>query len=437
MPRWLVRVALLLGLLALGVRAGFASAAFMAPGGAILGWSQLPQARCTLCHPPQVRTTPGQVLTPTSYAALLTQHLSLNDELGQMLLVQFAGQYPTPDAVQMLNDQGAGGVLYFAANIASASQISSLNAQVNQLASIPPLLAVDQEGGDVNRLLDLIGPLPAAADLKDPQAAYARGVQDASDLSTYGFNLNLAPVVDVGTANPQLGARTFGSTPERVETMAAAYLEGLQQGQITACVKHFPGLGDTTTDPHIGLPILTHSRQEWENIDLAPYRYLFQREDVRAIMVTHEMIPAVDSQLPSTLSPAIVQGVLRDELGYNGVIITDSLYMDAINARWSVPEASVLAVKAGADIIIGASDPASVQAIKDAFTQALTSGSLTKARIDTSVQRILALKIRMGLIPMPRQSQQSQQSQNPPAPVNDTPSSPVQMAQVPTWRVPD
>ncbi len=402
---WLARLAVALGLVVLGVRAGLASSAFMAPGGDILGWSRLPQTTCKLCHAPQPTQVPGHPLTPAEYAALLLPQLSLDDELGQMMIVQFIGLEPTPDAVQMINAQGAGGVLFFSSNIKSADQLRSMNQQLQQLASIPLLLAVDQEGGPVNRLINVVGPLPSASSLQTPAQAEARGEQDAGFLSDFGFNLDLAPVVDVGTDNPELAGRTFGSTPDRVETMAGAYLAGLQQsGAITGTLKHYPGLGDTSTDPHIGLPVLHRSRTDWENIDLAPYRGLLKTQDVRAIMVTHELIPAVDNQYPASLSPALIDGVLRGELGFNGVVITDSLYMGALNQRWSVPQAAVLAIKAGADIVIGPYNPQMVQQTMDAFKQAIADGTLTRARIDASVLRILTLKIEMGLIPLPHQS---------------------------------
>ncbi len=405
LPAWMVRVALVLGLVVLGIRAGTASASFMTPGGDIVGWSRLPVAHCSLCTVAQPNaTSQSHPLTPPEYAALLTQHMTLDDELGQMMLVQFVGHDVTPDAVQMINAQGAGGVLFFGDNIQSADQVKALNAHLQQIAPIPLLLAVDQEGGYVNRFLNIIGPLPTAASLPDPAAARARGQQDAGYLHDFGFNLNLAPVVDVGTSNPQLYGRTFGDSPDRVATMAAAYMEGLQaSGQVTACLKHFPGLGGTSTDPHIGLPVLNRSRADWESIDLAPYRILLKSEDVRAIMVSHEIIPAVDPTLPTTLSPAIINDTLRGELGYDGVVITDSLYMGAINEHWSVPEASVLAIKAGADIVIGPYNPEVVQETKDALKQAVASGQLTRARIDQSVRRILLLKLEMGLLHLPSQ----------------------------------
>lgn len=408
-----LRLALMLLLIVIGIHAGLNSATFMAPGGAIIGWSQNAQSHCTLCHLPQ--SLPNTTLTPASYAAFLTQHLTLDEALGQMMLGQFTGQNVTPEATQMLNNQSLGGVTLYADNISSVSQTQAMNKQLEQVASIPPLITVDQEGGTVNRLRNLVGSLPAAADLTTPQMAYAQGKRDANLLLNLGFNLNLAPVVDVGTSNPQLAGRTFGSTPDRVATLAGAYLEGLQNGQITGCLKHFPGLGATTTDPHLGMPILNRSKAELEQIDMRPYRLLLKSADIRAIMVSHEMIPAIDSQLPTSLSPAVISGLLRSELGYNGVVITDSLTMDAISARWSIPEASLLAIKAGADIVSGFDDPQIIQQTIDALKDAVSTGTLTRHRINLSVERILTLKIHMGLISLPKPPPKHRPTPTPPS----------------------
>jgi beta-N-acetylhexosaminidase len=233
-----------------------------------------------------------------------------------------------------------------------------------------------------------------------------------------GFNLNLAPVVDVGDANPQLYMRTFGSDPSQVATMAGAYLSGLQQsGQVTGAPKHFPGLGDTTTDPHVGLPVLHRTVSDWESIDLAPYRTLIAGHQVRAILVTHELVPAVDPNLPASLSRALITDVLRHQLGFNGVVITDSLFMGALLGHYSMTQSAVLAIAAGADLLIGPYNPQSTQAIKDALAQALHQRVLTLSQIDAAVTRVLTLKLEMKLIPMPRST-----SSGSPTPGLPTPS---------------
>jgi beta-N-acetylhexosaminidase len=410
--------AALIGVCALIAHAGLASAQFIQPGLGIPGWSFVEQARCIVC---QVANSPKaqHTLTADEYADLLLGRMTLDEQLGQLIIVQFAGQSATPEALRMVTDQGVGGVLSFAANIQSGDQTRAMTTDLQHVAPIPLLMSVDQEGGLVNRFRAIIGPQPGASAMTTPEIAYQRGQHDAQLLQAYGYNLNLAPVVDVGTANPQLLDRTFGSDPQQVATLAGAYMAGLQDsGAVTACLKHFPGIGATTTDPHVSLPALTRSRADWERIDLAPYRALLATGNVHAIMVTHEMIPAVDSQYPSSLSPAVIDGELRLKLGFQGVIITDSLVMGALNNRWTVAQAAALAIEAGADMVIGPQNAQIVAQVKDALKAALSSGKLSQARIETSVKRVLKLKIMMGLLPIPHPRSQATPTSHAAMPTN-------------------
>jgi beta-N-acetylhexosaminidase len=411
-------VAALIGVCALIAHAGLASAQFIQPGLGIPGWSYVEQARCIAC---QVANSPNaqHAMTADEYADLLLQRMTLDEQLGQLIIVQFAGQSTTPEALRMVTDQGVGGVLSFAANIQTADQTRAMTSDLQHAAAIPLLMSVDQEGGLVNRFRAIIGPQPGANTMTTPEIAYQRGQHDAQLLQSYGYNLNLAPVVDVGTANPQLLDRTFGADPQTVATLAGAYMAGLQDSAaVTACLKHFPGIGATTTDPHLGLPVLSRSRADWKRIDLAPYRTLLATGNVHAIMVTHEMIPAVDSQYPSSLSPAVIDGELRQKLGFQGVVITDSLVMGALNNRWTVPQAAALAIEAGADMVIGPQNAQVVAQVKDALKAAISSGKLSQARIETSVKRVLKLKITMGLLPIPHPTSQATSTSHAATPTN-------------------
>jgi beta-glucosidase-like glycosyl hydrolase len=411
-------VAALIGVCALIAHAGLASAQFIQPGMGIPGWSFVEQARCIAC---QVANSPNarHTLTADEYADLLMGRMTLDEQLGQLIIVQFAGRSATPEALRMVTDQGVGGVLSFAANIQTGDQTRAMTSDLQHGAAVPLLMSVDQEGGLVNRFRAIIGPQPGAKAMTTPEIAYQRGQHDAQLLQSYGYNLNLAPVVDVGTANPQLLDRTFGSDPQTVATLAGAYMAGLQQsGAVTACLKHFPGIGATTTDPHLGLPILTRSRADWERIDLAPYQTLLVTGNVHAIMVTHEMIPAVDSRYPSSLSPVVIDSELRQKLGFQGVVITDSLYMGALNNRWSVAQAAALAIEAGADMVIGPQNAQVVAQVKDTLKAAIASGQLSQARIETSVKRVLKLKIAMGLLPIPHPSSQATPTSHAATPAN-------------------
>jgi beta-N-acetylhexosaminidase len=348
-------------------------------------------------------------MTPQQYINLIVQNMSLDQKLGQMMIVQFVGPTYSLDISTMISQYHVGAVLLFTANnnITDKVQLKGLIKQMQSNTAIPLIESIDQEGGTVDRLQALDGPRSSAADIgatNDPEKAKAAGIQDAKDLASYGFNLNLAPVVDVTNVyNPQLYGRTFGNNATLVTKMAQAYLQGLQQsGKVLGTLKHFPGLGDVGVDPHSGVPNLYRSKRDLEAIDWAPYRSLIQQGNVHAIMVTHEIVHAVDSSVPSSLSYKLVTGILRNELGFQGVIMTDSLTMEGITAYYSEDQAAAVAVEAGSDLLMGASTPADVASMIQGIKQAIDSGAISQQRIDDSVRRILMLKYQMGLLPIPR-----------------------------------
>src|SRR6266571_5089700 len=282
-------------------------------------------------------TTPR--LTPQQYIDDIVQSMTLDQKLGQMMIVQFVGPSYSLDLSTMLSQYNVGAVLIFAANnnIVDKAQLKGLIQQMQSHRTIPLAVAIDQEGGRVDRLINLDGPRPSAASIgatNNPSKAMAAGIQDAKDLTYYGINLNLAPVVDVTNVyNPQLYLRTYGNNPTLVTKMAQAYLNGLQQsGKVLGTLKHFPGLGDVATDPHCCVTYLTRSESSMEAIDWAPYRALIAQGNVYSIMVTHEILTAIDNSKPSSLSYPVVTGILRNKLGFQGVIMTDSLTMQGLLA---------------------------------------------------------------------------------------------------------
>ncbi|HEV2581313.1 MAG TPA: glycoside hydrolase family 3 N-terminal domain-containing protein, partial [Ktedonobacteraceae bacterium] len=357
---------------------------------------------------PGATATAQQQETAQQYINLILQGMTLDQKLGQMMIVQFLGPTYTLAINTMISQYDVGAALLYSANgnIQSKTQLKGLIAQMQQASGLSMLISIDQEGGYVDRLVNLDGPRPSAASIgatNDPAQALVEGERDAADLSSYGFNLNLAPVVDVTTVpNPQLFGRTFGDTPDSVTRMAAAYLQGLQQsGKVFGTLKHFPGLGDVATDPHNGVPDVYRSLAALQAIDWAPYRALIAQGNVHAVMVTHEVIHAVDPNLPSSLSYKLVTGILRDQLGFNGVIMTDSLTMQGLTAFYSEAQAAALAIEAGDDLLMGASTPQDVAAMIEGIKQVIASNGISMARIDDSVRRILTLKFELGLLPLP------------------------------------
>jgi beta-N-acetylhexosaminidase len=364
----------------------------------------LNQLRQELQHTPTPGGTgqPGAHLTPAQIVQALLAHMTLAQKLGQMLMVRFNSPDYSPQLDAMLTSYHVGSVIEYQGNIASSAELTSLNAQIQQHGDLPMIIAIDQEGGTVDRLRNLDGPQPSASSIgatHDSRVAYQQGLKDAQDLFAYGFNLNLAPVVDVNNVyNSQLYERTYSTDPALVATLAGAYLSGLQQsGKVLGTVKHFPGLGDTSTDPHYGLPYLTRSLDNLNAVDWVPYQRLISQGHVYAVMVTHEIVRALDPGTPSSLSPRVI-GILRNQLGFQGVIITDGLTMRGITNSYTLGQAAVLAVQAGDDLLMDPGSPNEVAQMVDSLSRAVQSGAISQQRIDDSVRRILLLKYQMDLL---------------------------------------
>jgi beta-N-acetylhexosaminidase len=379
-------------------------------GTSVLPGSQTPAVLLPTVSPSVGPTgTPDPLLAAKARVLQLMAGMSLDQELGQLIVVEYLGNSYQGSGLQyMVTQQYIGGILYqfvnhnFTAPENTVSGMAAFSQRVQQDAKIPLLLGTDQEGGQVNRLAVFHGPLPSATAMAatgNPGYVHAQGAQAARWLAALGINSDLAPVVDVHTVNPPvLQDRMFGSTPPAVETYAGAYLDGLQQQGVAGCLKHFPGLGAVTSDPHAGLPTITRSLSDLQRIDLAPYRVMIGKNHPAMIMDTDVMMPAIDPLLPAELSPRAINGILRGSLGYNGVVITDGLYMHGISERWSLSQAATLAIVAGNDLIEGPYTAAQVASVLTAFKQALHSGQLSQARIDQSVARILLMKVEYGII---------------------------------------
>lgn len=339
----------------------------------------------------------------------ITQGMSLEQKLGQLIIVEYIGtDYAATGLQEMVMQQFVGGFMYqesnhnFDAPYNMIANVNALSLQAQKDAHIPLLIATDQEGGLVNRLYQFHGPLPSAQEMTDtgtPKTALAQGTQSAQWMLQLGINADLAPVVDVHTVDPPvLESRMFGSDAKTVATYAGAFLDGLQKNNVIGTLKHFPGLGAITSDPHAGLPTVTRSKADLEAIDLAPYKTMIRQNNPAMIMSTDVLTTAIDPTLPAELSPKVIDGVLRKELGYDGVVITDGLYMGGISANWSLSQAAVLAIVAGNDLVEGPYTPAQVAAVVVALKQAIDQRQLSMKRIDQSVQRILLMKMQYGII---------------------------------------
>lgn len=333
----------------------------------------------------------------------MVRQMSLAEKLGQLIIIQFTNVTYTPDQAALVVPFQPGGVILYGYAMGTAPQVRALLADAQHDSQIPMFTFTDQEGGVVDRLAGYTGAhmgAPAIAATGNPQVAAQQGARAARDLQSLGFNADLAPDVDVALVNgPDQWGRTFGKDPGAVTTYAGAWLQGLQSQQIIGCLKHFPGLGAATTDAHTSLPVIDRTRAQFEATELAPYRALIATGQAGMVMSTDVLVPALDPNMPAELSRPIVTGILRDELHFNGVAITDALYMAGIAAKWSFAQAAVLAIEAGNDMIMAPWNPELIRGILVGLKEALAKGKLSMAQLDASVQRILALKLRYHLLP--------------------------------------
>ena len=327
--------------------------------------------------------------------------MDIEHKIGQLLIVGLAGIELDPASRDMLEAMQPGGVLLSTANIESASQVLELTGAIRSAIRVPPLIAVDQEGGRVDRLKPVLSPVPAADLLRaanDAAAAARLGEVTAEALRTLGFNVNLAPVLDIGfdlSAENGLRGRYLGSTAAEVVRLSGAYLEGLQRVGIVGVGKHFPGLGGSVIDSHSSLPEIDRPRDLMLREDLLPYTELFSKINARlgTILIGHGHYPAFHgpAPLPATLSKNIATGLLREELGFKGLAITDDLEMGAISSVRNTADAAVEAFEAGSDMVM-LSSPDGARAAWEKMIDAAKEGRMTPQRIKRSIDNVARVK---------------------------------------------
>jgi beta-N-acetylhexosaminidase len=327
--------------------------------------------------------------------------LSADPALSKLADAILIPPFPGPDAprwVLAALERGLAGVTVFGPNISDPEQVAGLTAQLRSAGGVP-LIAIDEEGGDVTRIAHLTGsPYPGNAALGAvDDVALTAGVYRAlgTDLAALGFNVNLAPSVDVNTAadNPVIGTRSFGADTGLVSRHAAAAVSGLQAAGVAACAKHFPGHGSTRLDTHDALVTVEASLDLLIRRDLPPFTAAI-KAGVRCVMPGHLRVPELTGDLPATLSAAALTGLLRGEWGYSGVIISDALEMRAVSGRYGIPEAAVLAAAAGTDVLcLGRDqDEDSYLAVRQALCAAVATGRLPAARLEEAAGRVADLR---------------------------------------------
>ncbi|MFE7408232.1 glycoside hydrolase family 3 N-terminal domain-containing protein [Isoptericola sp. NPDC057559] len=403
-----------------GTRRLVRSTAVLAGAGLLLAAVSPAQAETTAPTSTTTRT-PAAANSSVDVAAMVDA-MTLDQKIGQMTWTHVYGssandtsmaasnqaRYGVSTPAEVVQKYDLGGVLYFAwsGNTANPQQVNGLSNGLQDAAladggpGIPLAVTIDQEGGLVARVGSPATELPGNMALGatfDTGLARAQGDILGSELKAMGINVDFAPVLDLNTNpdNPVIGVRSMGSDAKTVSRLGVAQIRGIQQ-HVSATAKHFPGHGDTETDSHYGLPEVTYDRATL-NQHLKPFQAAIDA-GIDMIMTAHIVVDAIDPDLPGTLSPKVLTGLLRDEMGFDGIITTDALDMEAMTDNWTQEEMSVKAIQAGSDILLNSPDvDASIAGVK----QAVADGTITEARLDESVTRILTWKAKRGILEHP------------------------------------
>ena len=373
-----------------------------------------PAAETTPAAAPSPTPTPEPTPTPDPIAEAVAA-MSTEQKVSQLLVAGIEGTQLGQDAVQAVQDYQVGGVILFGRNVESAWQLAELTNGLKDLNGdyTPLFLCVDQEGGRVDRMPPEVERTPSAwsvgqtLDTEGVGAAY--GALLAEECAAFGFNMDFAPSLDIWSNpdNTVIGDRAFGNDWEWTAFFGISAVESMEeQGGVIPVVKHFPGHGDTSVDSHVALPVVDKSLEELWQSELVPFNMTLNQEDyfgaqagpsAPAVMVAHILLSRVDPDYPASLSHRVVTGLLREEMGFDGVVCTDDLTMGAVSNTYGMGEAAVLAVEAGCDLLLVCHGADNLTAARDALLEAADSGRISPERLDESVKRILSLKAEYGL----------------------------------------
>ena len=325
------------------------------------------------------------------------ESMSLEEKIGQLFIVGFEGEEINDEIVDLVKNQKVGGLIYFSRNIVDSNQIINLNNEIKAIEKdIPLFISVDEEGGVVSRVPEEFVKLPSSGyigQFNDENLSYNVGKIIAKELNSLGFNMDFAPVLDIDSNpnNTVIGERAFGNNSEIVSRLGIKTMEGIKDGKIIPVVKHFPGHGDTDVDSHYGLPIVKKTLEELENLEFIPFKNAIDN-GADVVMISSIILESIDNEYPATMSKKVITDILRDSLGFDGVIATDDMTMGAIVDNYNLADAVIMSINAGSDLVLvchGYDDIInSIVAVKDA----VNSKIISEEKIDESVYRILKLK---------------------------------------------
>ncbi len=348
-------------------------------------------------EPVTYETVAQSQLSPEEKVDKLVANMSDADKVGQLLMIGIHGKTLNDDAKFMLNEYRVGGIILFDRNMESKDQVKSLIADINKTgksAGLTPLfIGIDQEGGAVARMEDQLIKVPPAEELgKEPiEKAVSLAKQSGTELKDLGFNINFAPVADLGLTY----GRSFSTNPDEVVRYASAVGKAYDEAGLWYSYKHFPGIGKTDVDLHADTSVVPVSKETLLNEDTKVFVDLIKQSkpNTYAIMVSHAMYPQIDPDHPSSLSKAIITDWLRKDMGYNGVVVTDDMDMGALAKHYTFGDMAVQSILAGSDILLVCHEYEHMQEAYNGLMKAVKDGRISKERLDESVKRILLMKI--------------------------------------------
>lgn len=345
--------------------------------------------------------------TPEKETDLIKNQISkmtLEEKVGQMVIVGVEEETFNSNMEKMIKDHKAGGFIFMGKSVKNTTQLLKLVNSIkaaNSNNNIPLFLSIDQEGGKIDRMPQEFNRYPtnkAIGKINSENLSYNIGSTIAYEISSFGFNMDFAPVLDINSnpKNPVIGDRSFGTGSQLVSNLGIETMKGIQEGNVISVVKHFPGHGDTSVDSHVGLPKVNKSMDQINNFELLPFKEAI-KNNVDGIMIAHILLPKIDPKYPASLSKVIISNVLRKQLGFNGIVITDDMTMGAITKNYSIGDAAVKSINAGSDIILIAHDFNKEADAINSIISAVKGGDIPMDRIDESVYRVLKLKEKYNL----------------------------------------
>ena len=329
--------------------------------------------------------------------------MTLDEKIGQMIITGFNGSEYNDDMDRLINEYKVGGVILFARNIEDSNQMIDLTRALQENNNnLPLFISIDEEGGRVSRLPDDVEKFPSAFTIgliNDQQTAYENGKEIGYTLKRLGINLDYAPVLDIysNENNTVIGDRAFSTEESIVSTMGIATMEGIEDADIIPVVKHFPGHGDTEVDSHYGLPIVYKTLEELRNFEFIPFVKAIE-SGCDVIMVSHIILNEVDSSNPASLSKIVISDLLRKDLEFDKVVITDDMSMGAITSIMSIEEACIKSIEAGCDILLLGNAYEEIEQVINSIKLKLYNGEISEEQINKSVKRILELKKKYNMM---------------------------------------